>query len=72
MTRVPKEFKLWKKPKLLGSLKILNLSYCKIVRVEGFSWLPALERSEDADMGFTQMVSFKQSPSPDELRIWNI
>ncbi|XP_023733930.1 disease resistance protein RPV1 [Lactuca sativa] len=35
---------LWKKPKLLGSLKILNLSYCEIVRVEGFSWLPALER----------------------------
>ncbi|KAL7588276.1 hypothetical protein Lser_V15G39706 [Lactuca serriola] len=35
---------LWKKPKLLGSLKILNLSYCKIVRVEGFSWLPVLER----------------------------
>ncbi|CAI9299007.1 unnamed protein product [Lactuca saligna] len=35
---------LWKKPKLLGSLKILNLSYCKLVRVEGFSGLPALER----------------------------
>nr|KAJ0193430.1 hypothetical protein LSAT_V11C800435350 [Lactuca sativa] len=35
---------LWKKPKVLGSLKILNLSYCKLVRVEGFSGLPALER----------------------------
>ncbi|CAH1433317.1 unnamed protein product [Lactuca virosa] len=35
--------RLWKKPKLLGSLKILNLSYCKLVRVEGFSGLPALE-----------------------------
>ncbi|KAI3515069.1 hypothetical protein L1887_13818 [Cichorium endivia] len=35
---------LWKKPKLLGSLKILNLSYCKLVQVGGFSGLPALER----------------------------
>ncbi|KAL7585540.1 disease resistance protein RPV1 isoform X1 [Lactuca sativa] len=36
---------LWKKPKLLGSLKILNLSYCKqLVRAGGFSGLPALER----------------------------
>ncbi|CAI9298992.1 unnamed protein product [Lactuca saligna] len=35
---------LWKKPKVLGSLKILNMSYCKLVRVEGFSGLPALER----------------------------
>nr|KAJ0191370.1 hypothetical protein LSAT_V11C800435340 [Lactuca sativa] len=29
---------------LLRSLKILNLSYCNLVRVEGFSALPALER----------------------------
>lgn len=29
---------------LLRSLKILNLSYCKLVRVGGFSGLPALER----------------------------
>ncbi|KAI3781577.1 hypothetical protein L2E82_11594 [Cichorium intybus] len=36
--------RLWEKPKCLQSLKILNLSYCKIVRVEGFSGLPALER----------------------------
>ncbi|CAH1433313.1 unnamed protein product [Lactuca virosa] len=35
---------LWKKPKHLGSLKILNLSNSKLVRVEGFSGLPALER----------------------------
>ncbi|KAL4572633.1 hypothetical protein LXL04_019413 [Taraxacum kok-saghyz] len=35
---------LWKKPKLLGSLKILNLSCCKLVQVGGFSGLPALER----------------------------
>ncbi|KAJ9557805.1 hypothetical protein OSB04_012419 [Centaurea solstitialis] len=35
---------LWKKPKRLGSLKILNLSYCKFVTVGGFSELPALER----------------------------
>ncbi|CAI9268803.1 unnamed protein product [Lactuca saligna] len=36
--------RLWNKPKLLGSLKILNLSYSKLVKAEGFSWLPALER----------------------------
>nr|KAJ0198108.1 hypothetical protein LSAT_V11C700364920 [Lactuca sativa] len=35
---------LWKKPKLLPSLKILNLSFSKIVRIGDFSWLPALER----------------------------
>ncbi|KAJ9557806.1 hypothetical protein OSB04_012420 [Centaurea solstitialis] len=35
---------LWKKPKHLGSLKILNLSYCKIVSVGGFSEMPALQR----------------------------
>ncbi|CAI9298967.1 unnamed protein product [Lactuca saligna] len=35
---------LWKKPKILRPLKILNLSYCKLVRVGGFSRLPALER----------------------------
>ncbi|KAL4554346.1 hypothetical protein LXL04_039567 [Taraxacum kok-saghyz] len=35
---------LWKKPKLLRSLKFLNLSYCKLVKVGGFSGLLALER----------------------------
>ncbi|XP_023763358.1 disease resistance protein RUN1 [Lactuca sativa] len=35
---------LWKKPKILVSLKILNLSYCKFVRIGGFPGLPALER----------------------------
>ncbi|KAL7588271.1 hypothetical protein Lser_V15G39703 [Lactuca serriola] len=35
---------LWKRPQLLRSLKILNVSYCKVVRVGGFSGLPALER----------------------------
>ncbi|KAI3515015.1 hypothetical protein L1887_13764 [Cichorium endivia] len=39
-----KILELWKKPRFLGSLKILNLSYCKLVRVGGFSGLPALER----------------------------
>ncbi|KAL4572635.1 hypothetical protein LXL04_019415 [Taraxacum kok-saghyz] len=34
----------WKKPKHLGSLKILNLSYCKLTRIGGFSCLPSLER----------------------------
>ncbi|PWA38904.1 toll/interleukin-1 receptor (TIR) domain-containing protein [Artemisia annua] len=35
---------LWRKPKLLGSLKYLNLSYSKLVTVGGFKELPALER----------------------------
>ncbi|XP_076901852.1 disease resistance protein RML1A-like [Bidens hawaiensis] len=36
---------LWKKPKLLGSLKFLNLSSCHaLVRVGHFSGLPLLER----------------------------
>ncbi|GJS86873.1 TMV resistance protein N-like protein [Tanacetum coccineum] len=35
---------LWKKPKLLPSLKILNLSSSKVVWIGHFSWLPALER----------------------------
>ncbi|XP_052622155.1 disease resistance protein RUN1 isoform X3 [Lactuca sativa] len=47
---------LWKKPKVLGSLKILNLSYCKLVRVEGFSGLPALERVEVLDVGECWML----------------
>ncbi|PWA94604.1 toll/interleukin-1 receptor (TIR) domain-containing protein [Artemisia annua] len=36
--------KLWRKPKLLGSLKYLNLSYSKLVTIDGFKELPALER----------------------------
>ncbi|KAJ9558628.1 hypothetical protein OSB04_013242 [Centaurea solstitialis] len=36
--------KLWKKPKLLPSLKMLNVSFCKFVRIGDFSWLPELER----------------------------
>ncbi|GKF98762.1 Toll/interleukin-1 receptor domain-containing protein, partial [Tanacetum coccineum] len=36
--------KLWRKPKFLGSLKYLNLSYSKLVTVGGFKELPALER----------------------------
>ncbi|PWA56886.1 toll/interleukin-1 receptor (TIR) domain-containing protein [Artemisia annua] len=36
--------KLWRKPKLLGSLKYLNLSYSKLVTIGGFKELPALER----------------------------
>ncbi|PWA71041.1 toll/interleukin-1 receptor (TIR) domain-containing protein [Artemisia annua] len=35
---------LWKKPKFLGSLKYLNLSYSKLVTIGGFKELPALER----------------------------
>nr|GEW81476.1 Toll/interleukin-1 receptor (TIR) domain-containing protein [Tanacetum cinerariifolium] len=34
---------LWRKPKHLGSLKYLNLSYCKLVTVGGFKGLPALK-----------------------------
>ncbi|PWA96071.1 toll/interleukin-1 receptor (TIR) domain-containing protein [Artemisia annua] len=35
---------LWRKPKFLGSLKYLNLSYSKLVTIGGFKELPALER----------------------------
>nr|GEU80354.1 Toll/interleukin-1 receptor (TIR) domain-containing protein [Tanacetum cinerariifolium] len=34
----------WRKPKLLGSLKYLKLSYSKLVTIGGFKELPALER----------------------------
>ncbi|GKA68401.1 Toll/interleukin-1 receptor domain-containing protein [Tanacetum coccineum] len=34
---------LWRKPTHLGSLKYLNLSYCKLVTVGGFKGLPALK-----------------------------
>ncbi|PWA97629.1 toll/interleukin-1 receptor (TIR) domain-containing protein [Artemisia annua] len=34
---------LWRKPSHLGSLKYLNLSYCKLVTVGGFKGLPALK-----------------------------
>nr|GEW81474.1 Toll/interleukin-1 receptor (TIR) domain-containing protein [Tanacetum cinerariifolium] len=34
---------LWRKPTHLGSLKYLNLSYCKFVTVGGFKGIPALK-----------------------------